>query len=148
MTVLAIDPYADIPPDMTAQGLSDLACRCDIITLHVPLTEQTYKMINKEFFNQLKHGSILVNCGRGALIDLDDASAALASGRLGGLGLDVYEDEPPPHHIIFDHENVVLTPHVMGLSVKATEATYRQAAQGIREVLEGKPAPHAVNLKE
>ena len=148
MRVLAIDPYADIPAEMSAQSMTDLASRCDIITLHVPLTEQTYKMINKEFFDHLKHGSIMVNCGRGALIDLDDATAALASGRLGGLGLDVYEEEPPPHHRIFDHENVVLTPHVMGLSVKATEATYRQAAQGIRAVLEGKPAPHAVNIKE
>ena len=85
-----------------------------------------------------------------ALIDLDAALDALNSGRLGGLGLDVFDPEPPKHHPIFDHENVVLTPHVMGLSKQATIATYVMAAQGVRDVLTGvKPIAIAnkVNLE-
>ena len=68
---------------------------------------------------------------------MDQALLALDRGKLGGLGLDVFDSEPPKHHPIFDHENVVLTPHVMGLSAKATVATYVMAAQGVRDVLTG-----------
>jgi D-3-phosphoglycerate dehydrogenase len=70
-----------------------------------------------------------------ALIDLDAALIALESGQLGGLGLDVFDPEPPIHHRIFDHENVLLTPHVMGLSKQSTVATFIDAANGVRDVL-------------
>ena len=84
-------------------------------------------------------GTILVNCGRGGLLDLDAAAAALASGRLGGLGLDVFDPEPPPHHPVFDRDDVVLAPHVMGLSKGATRATFAAAAVGVADVLAGRP---------
>lgn len=102
-------------------------------------------MVNSQFLSLIKPGAVIVNCGRGPLIDLDTAHASLKSGRLGGLGLDVFDEEPPAYHPIFEHENVVLTPHVMGLSVKATENTFKQAAEGVKEVLEGRTAPNAVN---
>jgi D-3-phosphoglycerate dehydrogenase len=91
-------------------------------------------------------GAVLVNCGRGPLLDLDAALAALNSGKLGGLGLDVFDEEPPAHHSVFDHENVVLTPHVMGLSLQSTRQTFIDAATGVRDVLEGR-APRAVASK-
>ena len=69
------------------------------------------------------------------------------SGKLGGLGLDVFDPEPPKRHAIFEHENVVLTPHVMGLSKQATVATYVMAAQGVRDVLTGVKPQAIANLK-
>ena len=85
----------------------------------------------------MKPGAILVNCGRGGLIDIDAVYAALQDGRLGGVGLDVFEPEPPSHHPLFDHPDVVLTPHLMGLSRQGTAATFTDAAQGVLDVLTG-----------
>ena len=81
---------------------------------------------------------MLVNCGRGGLLDLDVAHAALADGQLAGLGLDVFETEPPEHHPVFDRDDVVLAPHLMGLSAGATRATFAAAAQGVADVLAGR----------
>lgn len=145
MNVLAYDPYAEIPAHQSVANLEELALKSDLVTLHVPLTNDTHHLVDTGFLAKIKPGAVIVNCGRGPLIDLDAAHAALKAGRLGGLGLDVYDQEPPAIHPVFSHENVVLTPHVMGLSVKATQDTYRQAAEGVKDVLEGRPAPNAVN---
>ena len=146
MKTIAFDPMAEIPTALKANSLTELLSNADVITLHVPLTPETIGLIGRAEFDSLKSGAILVNCSRGALIDLDAALVALNSGRLGGLGLDVFDPEPPKHHPIFDHESVVLTPHVMGLSKQATIATYVMAAQGVRDVLTGvKPIAIANN---
>ena len=75
---------------------------------------------------------------RHRLLDLDAAHAALKTGQLSGLGLDVFEPEPPAHHPIFDHPNVSLTPHLMGLTRRGTELTFADAAQGVVDVLAGR----------
>jgi D-3-phosphoglycerate dehydrogenase / 2-oxoglutarate reductase len=90
-------------------------------------------------------GSILVNCGRGALVDLDAALAALESGQLAGVGFDVFDPEPSQPHPLFDHPDVVLTPHVMGLTPRATAATFADAARGIVDVLAGKQPAAVAN---
>ena len=100
-------------------------------------------LIDAELLGSAKPGAILVNCGRGGLIDIDAVHAALLAGRLGGVGLDVFDPEPPGHHPLFDHPDVVLTPHLMGLSRRATAATFADAAQGVVDVLSGN-APAAV----
>ena len=146
MNVLAYDPFAQIPAENAVADLADLVSRSDVITLHVPLTDETHHMINAELLQKFSDGAVLVNCGRGPLLDLDAALAALKSGKLGGLGLDVFDEEPPVHHAVFDHENVVLTPHVMGLSLQSTKQTFIDAAIGVRDVLEGR-APRAVATK-
>jgi phosphoglycerate dehydrogenase-like enzyme len=147
MKILAFDPIAEIPASYKSNSIAELLAKSDFITLHVPLTPQTTGMIGKSELASLKQGAILINCSRGALIDLDAALAALTSGKLGGLGLDVFDPEPPRHHPIFDHENIVLTPHVMGLSNQATVATYVMAAEGAREVLTGVKPKAIANLK-
>jgi phosphoglycerate dehydrogenase-like enzyme len=135
--VVAFDPFADVPAEHSVANLNDLLIQSDFLSLHVPLTAETRHLINFQTLQLIKPGAILINCSRGPLIDLDHALQSLIDGRLRGLGLDVYDDEPPAHHAIFDHPNVVLTPHVMGLSAKAAAQTYVDAAQGIRDVLEG-----------
>jgi len=147
MKILAFDPVAEIPASFKSNSIAELLAKSDFISLHVPLTPQTTGMIGKSELASLKEGAILINCSRGALVDLDAALAALNTGKLGGLGLDVFDPEPPKHHPIFDHENVVLTPHVMGLSNQATVATYVMAAEGARDVLTGVKPKAIANLK-
>ena len=86
---------------------------------------------------------MLVNCSRGGLIDTDAVWRALTAGRLSGVGLDVFDPEPPRPHPLYSHPDVVLTPHLMGLSRRATAATFTAAARGILDVLAGRE-PQAV----
>jgi D-3-phosphoglycerate dehydrogenase / 2-oxoglutarate reductase len=138
MRVLAHDPISLPPAEVDCPELGQLAGASDVLTLHVPLTEATYHLVDAGFLTRIRPGAMLVNCGRGGLLDLDAALAALQSGRLGGIGLDVFDPEPPPHHRLFDHPNVVLTPHLMGLTRRATAATFAAAARGIADVLAGR----------
>jgi D-3-phosphoglycerate dehydrogenase / 2-oxoglutarate reductase len=144
MTVLAHDPYLAHDPWVARAdavelvGLEELRARSHVVTLHLPLTPQTRHFVNTDFLAGMPVGSILVNCGRGGLLDLDAAAQALADGRLAGLGLDVFDPEPPTHHPVFDRTDVVLSPHLMGLSVGATRATFTAAAQGVADVLSGR----------
>jgi D-3-phosphoglycerate dehydrogenase / 2-oxoglutarate reductase len=135
MNVLAYDPFSAPPPEIASADLSVLASASDVVTLHVPLTEETHQLVDKAFLDRVRPGTILINCGRGGLVDLDAAFAALESGRLAGVGLDVFENEPPEHHALFDHPDVVLTPHLMGMSRRAAAATFVDAARGIADVL-------------
>jgi D-3-phosphoglycerate dehydrogenase / 2-oxoglutarate reductase len=147
MTVLAHDPYlAPVPDDLAGDdadavqlvGLEELRARSQVVTLHLPLTPQTHHLVDADFLSAMPARSILVNCGRGGLLDLDAAAHALADGRLAGLGLDVFDPEPPIHHPVFDRTDVVLSPHVLGLTLGATRATFAAAARGVTDVLAGR----------
>jgi phosphoglycerate dehydrogenase-like enzyme len=138
MRVLAYDPYAPPPAEVACGDLDELVAASDVLTLHVPLTDENHHMVNGEFLGRAKRGAILINCGRGGLLDLDAALAALESGQLSGVGLDVFEPEPPAYHPIFDHPGVSLTPHMMGLTRRGTELTFADAAQGVVDVLAGR----------
>ena len=97
MRVLAYDPVSEPPGDMRCADLGQLAARSDVITLHLPLTEQTRHLVDDAFVAKVKPGAVLVNCSRGGLIDTDAVWRALTSGRLSGVGLDVFDPEPPGH---------------------------------------------------
>jgi D-3-phosphoglycerate dehydrogenase len=143
LKVLAFDPFADVPAGIRCGTVEELLGRSDFVTLHVPLTPENHNLINAERLALMPAGAILVNCSRGGLVDLDAAHDALLSGQLAGLGLDVYDPEPPAHHAVFDHANVVLTPHLMGFTRQGMVHTVRDAAKGAVEVLAGR-APAAV----
>src|SRR3954464_1174362 len=135
MRVLASAPFAAPPPELECRDLDDLVAASDVLTLHVPLTAENHHMVDAAFLARTKPGAVLINCGRGGLLDLDAAHHALQSGQLSGVGLDVFESEPPVHHPVFDHPSVSLTPHLMGLTRKATVATFADAAHGVAGVL-------------
>jgi phosphoglycerate dehydrogenase-like enzyme len=137
MRVLAYDPFAPPPAEVACTDLDELVAAGDVLTLHVPLTSENHHLVDAAFLARTKPGAVLINCGRGGLVDLGAALAALESGQLSGVGLDVFESEPPVHHPIFDHPSVSLTPHLMGLTRKATAATFADAARGVVDVLEG-----------
>jgi phosphoglycerate dehydrogenase-like enzyme len=138
MHVLAYDPFSAPPPEIAAPEVLELASASDVLTLHVPLTEHTHQLVDKAFLDRVRPGMILINSGRGGLVDLDAALAALESGRLAGVGLDVFDPEPPEHHPLFDHPDVVLTPHLMGMTGRAAAATFVDAARGVVDVLAGR----------
>jgi D-3-phosphoglycerate dehydrogenase / 2-oxoglutarate reductase len=138
MRVLAHDPISPPPAEVDCPDLGELAEASDVLTLHAPLTAATYHLVDARLLGRIRPGAILVNCGRGGLLDLDAALAALDAGRLGGIGLDVFDPEPPAHHPLFEHPNVVLTPHLMGLTRRAMAATFAAAARGIADVLAGR----------
>jgi D-3-phosphoglycerate dehydrogenase / 2-oxoglutarate reductase len=147
MRILAYDPVSAPPGDGPSvehcDGLGDLAARSDVITLHLPLTERTRHLVDDAFLARVGPGAVLVNCSRGGLIDTDAVWRALTDGRLSGVGLDVFDPEPPGSHPLYRHPDVVLTPHLMGLSRRATAATFTAAARGVLDVLSGRE-PRAV----
>jgi phosphoglycerate dehydrogenase-like enzyme len=145
MRVRAHDPISPPPADVDCPDLGELAGTSDVLTLHAPLTAATHHLVDAGLLARIRPGAVVVNCGRGGLLDLDAALAALESGRLGGIGLDVFDPEPPAHHPLFDHPNVVLTPHLMGLSRRATAATFAAAARGVADVLAGRRPPALAN---
>jgi D-3-phosphoglycerate dehydrogenase/(S)-sulfolactate dehydrogenase len=143
LNVRAYDPYAEIPDRYRCASVDEVLTSSDFITLHAPLTAENHHLINEVRLAAMLPGAILVNCSRGALIDLDAAHAALQSGQLAGLGLDVFDPEPPQHHPVFDHANTVLSPHLMGFTDRAMALTIRAAVEGAVAVLDGR-APAAV----
>jgi D-3-phosphoglycerate dehydrogenase / 2-oxoglutarate reductase len=145
MRVLAHDPFSPPPADVDCPDLGTLAAASEVLTLHAPLTTQTRHLVDEAFLTRVRPGAILVNCGRGSLVDLDAVLAALQAGRLAGVGLDVFDPEPPRHHPLFDHPDVVLTPHLMGLTRRATAATFADAARGVVDVLAGRRPPAVAN---
>jgi D-3-phosphoglycerate dehydrogenase / 2-oxoglutarate reductase len=143
MRILAYDPVSEPPAGLRCADLGDLAARSDVITLHLPLNDQTRHLVDDAFLGRVKPGAILINCSRGGLIDTGAVWRALTDGRLSGVGLDVFDPEPPAPHPLHSHPDVVLTPHLMGLSRRATAATFIAAARGILDVLAGRE-PQAV----
>lgn len=148
MTVRAYDPVAEVPEPNRVDTVDAILRASDIVTLHVPLLESTRHMIDERAIKTMKDGAILINTSRGGLVDEDAALAGLESGRLGGVGLDSYESEPPQPHPLYQHPRTVLTPHVMGLSAKASHATFVAAARAVGAVLRGGRPDAAVNEVE
>lgn len=142
MNILAYDPFLDRAFAET-NGIrectaDELLRESDIISLHLPLNENTREIINREAIAKMKQGTIIINTARGGLIDEAAAYEALKDGRLGGLGLDAFENEPPGSSPLFELENVVVTPHAGAHTVEAVENMGILAVQNLIDVLSGK----------
>jgi D-3-phosphoglycerate dehydrogenase len=143
MRVLGYDP--SLPADRIrergaepVEALPDLLGACDLVTVHVPLSEATRGLLGRRELASMRPGSILVQTSRGGVVDEDALVAALRSGHLAGAGIDVYETEPPPQdHPFFTMRQVVLTPHTAALTEQAMRRMAVDAAQGILDVLGG-----------
>ncbi|OGL64162.1 MAG: hypothetical protein A3J27_13285 [Candidatus Tectomicrobia bacterium RIFCSPLOWO2_12_FULL_69_37] len=120
--------------------LDDLYARADVLSLHVRLSPETRGMVGEAAFARMKPGAILVNTARGPVVDEGALLEALASGRLGGAGLDVFEAEPlPAGHPLTKLPQVVLSPHNAGITPEVTEAGLLLAAENVAAFLAGKP---------
>jgi phosphoglycerate dehydrogenase-like enzyme len=126
MRVQAFDPYisdADFVERQASRvrSLDELLRTSDIITLHVPLTVETRRMIAAPQLAAMRRGAILINAARGEVLDQTAALAALAANRLGGLALDVFDPEPPTTGFS-DDPRLILTPHIGGCTFEAKAA--------------------------
>ena len=128
----------------TGMPLDELVASCDVISLHCPLTAETHHILNAERMAAMRPGSYVINTARGACIDEQALAEALASGHLGGAGLDVYEDEPRVNPALLELENVVLLPHLGSANIETRTAMCDLAAENALAVLAGRPAPSAV----
>lgn len=142
MSVSAFDPYLPADDaawsDISNASLTELAAECDVISVHVPLTDETRHLIDADFIGSMRAGAILINTGRGGVVDETAAITALREGRLGGAALDVFESEP------LDREsgtafagvpNLLLTPHIAGITEEANQRVSLLTAQNVRKHL-------------
>ena len=130
LEVVAYDPYASTADGVELLGLDELLRRADILSLHVPLTPETRHMIGARELALLEPGSLVINIGRGGLVDEDALVAALQSGHIAGAALDVTEIEPLPlDSPLLDAPNVILTPHVAWVSEVALSDLKRLTAE-------------------
>lgn len=121
-------------------SLDELLQRSDVVSLHVRLSEQSRGMIGARELGLMKRGAILVNAGRGPLVDEAALVAALESGHLGGAGLDVFAQEPlPPDAPILRCQQVVLTPHNADMTPEGVEFLNEGAVDNAIAFLEGRP---------
>ena len=126
-------------------GLEQLLAESDIVTLHVPLTAETERLIDERRIAMMKAGAILVNTARGALVDEPALCAALASGRIAAAGLDVFATEPAAaDNPLFALPNVSVAPHVAWLTGETFGRSIEVAAENALSVREGKPLRHRV----
>jgi len=119
--------------------LPELLAAGDFVTLHVPLTDQTRRLIDAEALRQMKPGAILINTSRGDVVDHEALAEALRLGRIAGAGLDVYPHEPQIPPALLAMENVVLLPHIGSASPSTRNAMARRAAANVVAVLQGRP---------
>lgn len=120
-------------PGARLVGLEELLAKSDIISLHLPLTKQTEKMIDAAAISAMKDGALLINTSRGGLIDHDALREALNNGKLRGAGLDVYPVEPPVNEPLLELPNVVATPHI---ATHTEESNCRMGMAAVRNIVQ------------
>jgi D-3-phosphoglycerate dehydrogenase len=145
MNVLVYDPYKSAAEIKAAgcEQVSDLDAalpRADFVTLHCPKTPETTGMFNAARLARMKPSAYLINTARGGIIVEAALHDALVSGKLAGAGLDVFEQEPPPlGHALFELPNVIIAPHVAGVTREALERMGEQTARNMLSALDGEP---------
>ena len=142
MKVIGCDKLKIDIPYVEQVSFDELLGRCDILTIHIHLTEENKKLINRQAFAKIKRGAILINTSRGAIIDEAAMLEALEDGRISAAGLDVivgeWRDDLADHPLITysqTHENLIITPHIGGVTYESQEMAFCQAAQKLVEYL-------------
>lgn len=149
MQIIAYDPFLEeaIMKQRGAQPhtLDELFATADLISFHLPLTDETRALVNQEAFNKMKPGVVIIQTARGGVIDEEALLAALNSGRVRSAGLDVFAIEPPQDSALVQHPNVVTTPHIAAQTAEAQIRAATDVAQEVANVLLGKEIRWRVN---
>ncbi len=136
-------PHPDVPGDY--RTLDALLAEADIVSLHVPLVEQTERMIGRAALARMKPGAVLINTARGGLVDQPALADALRAGHLAGAGLDVFAAEPADAaEPLFSLPNVVVTPHIAWLTTGTFARSFSIAAENCRRLAAGEALLHRV----
>ncbi len=139
------DPKVEAETGAKFAALDDLLSQSDIISLHVPLTDETRHMINAQIFSKVKPGSYLINTARGPIVNEKDLVEALKNGKLAGAGLDVFDNEPDIDPELIGMPNVILTPHIASATREAREKMGTQAVSAIIDTFKGTTPQNLVN---
>lgn len=143
--VLVCDPYVQLDPEDSQAGveqvsLDQLLTESDVVSLHPRVTGETSQMINKDTLARMKPDALLVNTARGPLCNYDDLYAALRDGVIGSAMLETFSVEPvPPDWPLLQLDNVTLTPHIAGASVRTATFAAEQLAEDVRRYFAGEP---------
>jgi glyoxylate reductase len=133
------------PDDPPRVSFDELLRRSDVVSLHVPLTYETWRLFKSETFAKMKPGSFLINTARGPVVDEVALVRALDVGPIAGAALDVYENEPAITPALLDDDRVVLMPHAGSATVETRREMARMVVEDVRRVLTGekplRPAP-------
>ena len=148
--VLAFDPH--VAPDdirrwrVEPVGFDELMATSEILSIHCPLTTETEGMIGADQLAMLPDGALLISTARGSIIDEPALVQALESGKVAGVGLDVWEREPPSaDHPLLAFDTVIASPHTAGVTVDSRATMARYAATQLIDLLDGKPPARPVN---
>ncbi len=151
MRVLAYDPYLNAK-EVTDRGaqqvtvLRDMLPECDFVTIHCPHNAETHYLISVAELRSMKATAYLINCARGPIVDTTSLVQALEGGAIAGAGIDTFEPEPiPTEHPLFRLDNVILSPHVAGITTATVEKLALGSAEQVIEVLSGKRPTRLVN---
>ena len=148
--VVAYDPYVDreamAEADVTKVSYDQLLARADYVSLHAPLTDDTRGMVDAAALDRMGDHAVLVNTGRGGLVDEDALATALRDGRIAAAGLDVLRDEPPGEdHPLVGLDNCVVTPHAAWYSAEAREDLNTTVAANVEAGLAGETPPDYID---
>src|ERR1700759_2592487 len=150
MRVLAYDPFLTAE-QVKARGaekveLDELLAQSDYVSVHCPLTRQNRKMMGAAQFARMKPEAYFITTARGFIHDEEALAEALRKKQIAGAGLDVWEDEPPPHdHPLMAFDNVIVSPHVAGSTIEARENMGHIAADQVLDSLDGRKPPRLIN---
>ncbi len=151
MQVAAYDPYVgndrfESLGVQRAESLEALLGESDVVSLHLPLNDQTHKLMNAQRFAQMKEGAVFINVSRGGHVDEAALADALDSGKLFGAGLDVTDPEPPlAGNPLLGRHNVVITPHVASATLVGKRRLVLHALEQVLQTLRGERPPHLIN---
>ncbi|OFE16744.1 phosphoglycerate dehydrogenase [Humibacillus sp. DSM 29435] len=150
MKVIAYDPYASPAKAglVGAQlvGLDELLAQSDFITVHLPKTPETLGLIGEDALSKVKPSVRIINAARGGIVDEAALAKAISEGRVAGAGIDVFVTEPTTESPLFEHESVVVTPHLGASTDEAQEKAGVAVAKSVRLALGGELVPDAVNV--
>jgi phosphoglycerate dehydrogenase-like enzyme len=145
-TILVADPNIDGGLDgARLVDLETLLGSCDIVSVHAPLNDSTQGMLGVEEFAMMRPGAMLVNVARGGIVVEAALADALQSGKLAGAGIDTFESEPPGDSPLVHAPNVVLSPHIAGISADSIRRMTVMATESVLDVLTGRRPKHCVN---
>lgn len=141
------EPEVEKELGVTFASLDDLLSNSDFVSLHVPLTEETRGMINKNSLEKMKKSSYLINTARGPVVNETDLIEALHLGKISGAALDVFESEPNVNPELVSMPNVILTPHIASATWEARNKMGEQAVSSIIDMFSGKKPQNIVDEK-
>jgi len=140
--LLAADPYVDAE-EMDAYGVrkvgfEELLAEADHVSIHAPLTDETHHLFDRDAFERMSDRGILINVGRGPIVDQEALSRALDAGEIAAAGLDVLNEEPPENSALVGREDVAVTPHTAFYSEESVRDLNEHVAADITAVFEGR----------